>query len=306
MIFIEDTFGKDMELWGWLCKSQGSVIQLPTIADKVGFCICKFMCDYIEKVSVFPDDPNNEYKNDYKSLITTLVDPQGSIDFVLVDSNLVEYPLDDATYGTYFPLGFNSLAPYQSGYKVDWLKVYNLLGAGFYTLKINQTNYGQTTTYESYKFHVMVYNERRLNFTVKLEIISNGETLNGLDYTNINWKNMYRIDGTFGNEEPQYEIDRLVDANRRDINVQTSKHNNYTLETQLIPLEVAEWLLNEMNLTDQIFISVNDVFNFNQYRQIPVTFEGSVTAGSDYSRNNRKRYTVTLKDKALTLRRNFV
>lgn len=181
-----------------------------------------------------------------------------------------------------------------------------MLGAGFYTLKINQTNYGQTTTYESYKFHVMVYNERRLNFTVKLEIISNGETLNGLDYTNINWKNMYRIDGTFGNEEPQYEIDRLVDANRRDINVQTSKHNNYTLETQLIPLEVAEWLLNEMNLTDQIFISVNDVFNFNQYRQIPVTFEGSVTAGSDYSRNNRKRYTVTLKDKALTLRRNFV
>jgi hypothetical protein len=306
MIFSEFLTGKEMLLSGWLCKSSGRIIEFPKPSAEIGFCTCEFLCDYGEDAWVYPTDSTDSYRNDYRAILITLLDPLSTYTFELVDSTGAKTPLADVTHGELFPLGFNTVQPLKVGFRVDWLKVYNSLGLGSYKIKVTQTDYGTTTESLSHSFHVRVFDECASNLTVKIETVQSGIILNGEDYGGMNWYNMVRVRGTFGAMAPQYEIDRLVDSSRQDIDIQTTKYNKYSLSTELLPDFIGDILTDDTVLTDEIFISVNDIWNYKQYRRLPVTFEGSVEAGEDYRKNNRKTFNITLKDRKSKLKRNFV
>lgn len=306
MIFEEVVSGKDMLLAGWLCRASGRVIEFPRTKPESEFCLCSWMCDYTENAWVFPDDVDDSYKNDYKAFLATLLDASSTNTFTLIDASENEYILNDSTYGEYFPLGFNTVQPLKVGYRIDWIKVYDLLGGGYYTVKSEQVDFGNTTETISHKYHVRLFDVKASNHSIKLETVQTGIILNGEDYGGMEWKNMVRIKGTFGAIAPQYEINRLQDSDRRDIDVQTSKFNQYTLSTELIPDFIGDIITDDNVLTDQIFISVNDIFNYKQYRRLEVVFDGSITAGDDYSMNNRKTFAVTMKDRYTKLKRHFV
>ncbi len=305
MIFQEVTPAKQMALRGWSCKTPAQVITIPTPKAVIEFCTCNFFCSYVEKVFADPTDESNKYKNDYKSFLLNLKDPTSTFEIILTTPQGEEIILNDNTFGVFYDKGFNSSQPLQAGFKLEWVKVLFTKGEGDYKIKVTQTDFNNTIEVESHVFKLQKWNEIKADLTVKLEWNQKGKILNGQDYTGLLWSNMLRIEGKFGNHKPQYEINRLQDSNYQDLDIQTSKYNNYQLKTDLLPSEVGNVLTDNLVLTDEIFISVNDVFSYEQYRRLEVSFEGTVDNTDDYARNNMKFFTITFKDRNVKLKRNF-
>jgi hypothetical protein len=307
MIFQEVTPNKQMALRGWECSTPTNVINTPTPKETVKFCTCDFFCTYEEDVFADLTDEENEYKNDYKSFLLDLKSENSTFEINLVKPSGEKIPLVDNTYGVFYPMGFNEKQPLQAGFKILWLNVLKeeSLGSGTYYFEIKQTDFGIENVLETQKYNLYQWDELRSNYTVKIEWNQRGKILNGLDYTGLVWGDMIRVKGRFGNIQPQYEINKLQDSNYRDINIQTEYFNQYNLETMLLPVSVGEIITGNLSLTDEIFISVNDVFAYDQYRQLPVTFEGTISTSDDYARNNMKVFNVTFKDKSSKLKRTF-
>lgn len=305
MILSEITPGKQMLLGGISCRTPAKVIQLPTIEAIV--CPCNFVtkCDYEEFAFASPTDTTNAHKNDFKSLLVTLLDTSSTYSFTLVSSNGTETDLDDDTYGVLFDKGFNTLQPLKVGFQVNWLKVYNALGGDVYTIKVKQTDFGTETETESHKFRLMVFSELASQGTVKIRTIQKGVSLQGQDYEGMEWENMNRIVAEFGNETQQNEISRLKDANYQDFDIQNEYFYQYTLSTNLLPSEIADYILNNDTKTDEVFISNYDIYAYRQYRDLPVIAEGNVEPSDDYIRNTNKKFNITFNDNKVNLKRNF-
>jgi hypothetical protein len=306
MIYSEIAAGTSMTLDGWLCTTEAKTIILPTEDTVVDFCTCDFDCDYIELALVNPSDETDLYQNDYRSFLINLKDASSTFEFKLIASDGTEYVLNDNTYGEFFNKGFNTTQPLKAGYRLDWFKVYDSIGADIYTIRVSQTDFSNTVTKDSHKFRLIPFNEIASNKTVKMEIVQRGAILNGEDYGGMSWGNMIRVSGTFGSPKDQYDINRLQDSNYNDIDVQIKQFKEYTLQTELLPSSIGKWLTDTAVMTDDILISVNDVFNYDQYRRLAVTFTGDIETPDDYSRNVNKSFTIRFKDKVEKLKRNFV
>jgi hypothetical protein len=306
MIFEEITPDKQMRLAGWSCTTPSRVITIPEEDPVLEFCPCDFFCEHKEFVFVNPEDPTDPYTNDYKGILINLRDSGSSYEFFIVDSSGVETPLIDNTYGELFDVGFNTLQPLKAGYRVDWVLVYNALGGGVYKIRIKQTDFGNTVEFNSDKFRVSVYNETAADGTVKIETVQRGTFLNGEDYEGMEWPNMVRIEGHFGDHKPQYELNRLQNSLREDVDVQINAFDQYTLQTKPLPNTIGDKIANQDVFTDEIFISNYDVLGYRQYRRLPVVFEGTIDNSDDYRRNSKKPFQIVFKDKTSKEKRNFV
>lgn len=306
MILLPSIVGDEMTLNGWLCSTPATVIVLPEQEDLV--CSCDFVsysCDYEELAFAYPLDELDTYRNDFRRILITLLDDSSSYEFFLVGSDNVETPLVDGTYGTLFDLGFNASQPLKAGYEIEWLKVFNLLGGGIYTIKIIQTDLGTPITVESHNFRLMLFSELASQGTVKIKTNQKGVNLRGDDFTGMEWVKMNRIHAEFGNESQQNEILRLKDGNYKDFDVQNEYFYQYTLSTDLLPSTIADSILNSDTKTDEIFISNYDVFAYRQYRDLEVVAEGSVEPSDDYKVNKNKKFNITFEDSNKNLKRNF-
>ena len=145
MIFTKIATAKVMKLEGWLHEESGTVKDLPTSKDDVGYCSCDSMCEYKELATVFPSDTDNTFKNDYRAVLVTLLDSGSTYTFEVIDSSGTATTLVNGTHGQLFNLGFNSDQPLKVGFRIDWYKIYNVLGVGDYTIKVTQTDFGVTT-----------------------------------------------------------------------------------------------------------------------------------------------------------------
>jgi len=307
MIFKEVTPSKQMALRGWNCTTLAKVVNTPKKETLVDFCVCDYGgCEYEEFAFAYPTDETDEYRNDYRAFLITLLDETSTYEFALIGSNGVEIPLVDDTYGELFDKGFNPLQPLKVGFVLDWLKVYNLLGGDVYKIKVSQVDFGNTVSVESHNFRLMSYSDLASQGTVKIETTQKGEFLNGEDYNGLEWVNMIRLVAQFGNEEKQTEIDRLKDATYTDYDVQTSGFYQYTLTTQLLPSFIADRVLDSDLMTDEIRISNYDVFAYRQYRKKGVVFNGDLEASNDYIKNDKKPFIIKFNDNQTNIKRNFV
>jgi hypothetical protein len=306
MILSEITAGKQMILGGVSCRTPSKVIQLPTVEDLI--CSCEFVsssCNYEELAFAYPTNELDTYRNDFKSILITLLDASSSYEFFLVDSNDVEIPILDGVHGTLYGLGFNTLQPLKVGFRIDWLKVFNLLSGDIYKIRIKQTDFENTIVVDSHSIKLMQFSELASDGTVKIKTTQKGVYLSGEDYEGMNWVNMNRIVANFGNEKQQTEISRLKDGNYQDFDIQNEYYYQYTLETNLLPSPIADFLLNSDIKTDEILISNYDVYAYRQYRDLPVIHEGTIDASDDYATNINKRFTITFNDSTTNLKRNF-
>tara|TARA_R110000787_G_scaffold177330_2_gene289322 strand:+ start:270 stop:1193 length:924 start_codon:yes stop_codon:yes gene_type:complete len=306
MILSEITAGKQMILGGVSCRTPSKVIQLPTVEDLI--CSCEFVsssCNYEELAFAYPTNELDTYRNDFKSILITLLDASSSYEFFLVDSNDVEIPLLDGVHGTLYGLGFNTLQPLKVGFRIDWLKVFNLLSGDIYKIRIKQTDFENTIVVDSHSIKLMQFSELASQDTTKIQTTQKGVYLSGEDYEGMNWVNMNRIVANFGNEKQQTEISRLKDGNYQDFDIQNEYYYQYTLETNLLPSPIADFLLNSDIKTDEILISNYDVYAYRQYRDLPVIHEGTIDASDDYATNINKRFTITFNDSITNLKRNF-
>lgn len=308
MIVIDKSLGLEMGLLGWLCSTPALVITLPEDIEDIDFCKCLFVCDYIEDAFILSSDETNAYKNDYRSIMVNLRDATSSYEFVLIDSSGVETILIDNTYGELFDTGFNTVQPLLAGYRIEWFKVWENLGYGQYTIKVSQTDFGNTVSKESHVFRLTEFSELASENSVKIETAQTGMILNGQDFGGIagGWRDMLRVNGTFGSPKPQYEISRLSDSSRIRVGVQTETFNKYTFTAEMLPSQIGNKLMQQDLLTDKIFISNYKGLAYDQYRRLPVVFDGDAEAGDDFSMNDKKNFTITYEDDRSLLKREFV
>ena len=306
MIISEITAGKQMILGGVSCRTPSKVIQLPTEKDII--CSCDFVsseCDYEELAFTNQDDETDTYRNDFKSVLITLLDDSSSYEFFLVNSKDEETALIDDTYGTLYDKGFNVSQPLKVGFRIEWFKVFNLLGGDVYTIRIKQTDFGTTVSTDSHNLRLMKYSEIASEGTIKIETNQKGVSLQGQDFEGMVYNQMNRIVAEFGNEAQQNEISRLKDASYKDFDIQNEFYYQYTLSTNLLPSQIADYILNNDTKTDEIFISNYSLYAYRQYRDLEVVAEGTNDPSDDYIKNKNKKFTITFNDKTKNLKRNF-
>lgn len=233
----------------------------------------------VGKLPVFGDLENPELqgeKTDFTSFLA-LETFAVSVTFELLDDNCnVVAVLNDDTYGVYYPKGFFQLGNFFQqqyvGFKIQWRKVLDLLGPGAYSVRIT-TDYKEITKTEIVKsccFELAQYTDERANETVRIETTQNGYIIGqGLDYTNVNWKEQIRIPGFFGNKQRRLEQDNYLDKNRRTTQIQDSLIHEFTLEPYFWP----DCLRNEIDsilLANEILISDYNLDNTDNLKNISV------------------------------------
>ena len=226
---------------------------------------------------LFSDDLQN---NDFTSVLAWQK-KLSVVSFELLDENCNKIAdLNDNTYGIYYPDGYwsssNGFTFFQNnytGYKLDWKKVLQAFGPGGY--KIKQVKYKILTPTEiteecSCFFDLSQYTDARANETVRIETTQNGYIIGqGLDYTNINWKEQIRIPGFFGNKQRRLEQDNYLDKNRRTTQIQDSLIHEFSLEPYFWPACLREEI-DSILLANEILVSDYNIDNTDDLKNISV------------------------------------
>lgn len=221
-------------------------------------------------------------KNDFTSLIKR--EGFGSaVTFWIMDEHCNDIAqLNDDTFGTNYAKGFvNAPVPagfppqfiFQNqykGYKVEWRKVLQELGHGYYRLKIKSIEPTGTKEECSCLFELNEYTEERADETIRFEVTQNGKTLNeDLDYRFFNWKQQYRIYGFFGQIQRRLEQDNYLDKNRNTTQIQDQIVHEFTCESYLFP-ECLRPVLDSILLGNEILISDYNLLNTDDLKNISV------------------------------------
>lgn len=243
-----------------------------------------FIEDCEKPLPVFGDLLSNDaLKNDFTSIIKR--EGSGSaITFWLLDEYCNELAeLNDDTYGEYFAKGFvNAPLPFPGfppqfvfqnqykGYKVDWKKVLQVLGHGYYKIKIKEVGPKGTIEECSCLFELCQFTEERADETIRFEVTQNGKTLNeDLDYRYFNWKQQYRIYGFFGHTQRRLEQDNYLDKNRITTQIQDQIIHEYSCESYFFP-SCLRPVLDSILLANEILISDYNILNTDDLKNISV------------------------------------
>lgn len=280
---------------------------LPSVdPDNVSeICICDFIkCTYEERV--FASDESDWWKNDKNDFLFRRIIAADTVAMSIYKNGVKLDDLTDDTYGTYYD-SFNGSDEQQlyKGYLIDWQKVKNVSGVGSYQIKADLNIMGVETTFESRKFELAIYSDRAAHETVRIESYQNGSLFgSNFDFTGLNWYSSVRIPGVFGNPTPEYETDRYVTDNNEKKQIKDTMSRNWTLSTKKIPWEVAEKLVYNQMLANQILITDYSIYAESLWRRIDVKL--SEIDKRDFYGNPNKMYNFTLVDtKNIYEKRNF-
>ena len=284
-----------MTYGGHACTTTSTLITIPTPEPESEFCICEYVCEFTEKAFHFESNPDDERRNDFYPLLINLSSNSSTFEFKLKDTVTgVEYDLNDNTYGVFFDIGSLPSQPLKAGYKVDWLKVKQIIGNGTYRVLATVNNYGTEVSFESHKFLVCPFNETRANDTVKIVTENQGIIVGGEDYDGISWTRSVRINGRFGLKTPNVEVSTQETELRKLTQIQDKVLKEYTLETELLPSEITNMLMYNDMLANEIKIYDYQLFANEIYNGILVRLE---SADVEYfEQNPNSKYEITFKD----------
>lgn len=205
--------------------------------------------------------------NDFSSILRKVPLATNSIDFDLerfeAGSWVKKADLVDATYGTFFPLGFDADRPLFTGYQLDWSLVLSLIGVGIYRIKIDGTYFSTVFKDASNMWCLKEYSEAAANDTVRFDWTVNGikgnanDTNGGItDYGKIDWADSIRVQGFFGLEESDNEIVEIEFQNGQVDKIRDESIRKYKFFSGRFPkwlhdrLRDFAFTSNELQVTD--------------------------------------------------------
>lgn len=300
MIVIETVNGRPMPQ-EWMAIEADALVVVPArpIVGTVDFAYCGFENDYTELAlaDTTLDGLDNKFHNDTSSFMAKSEITGDTIEFFLIKEDGTAIPLIDSTYGTFTPIGGFPTQPLQSGFTVDWQKVKQVQGTGYYHIRVDQLLIGQNITSLSRRFWCANYSDKLADKTFRIETVQNGNIESSvLDYTGIEWPQSFRIYGKFGSKDPELIVDKYPDSERTQKQIQDEIRNLYTLATSKIPAEIGNALIYDNLLANSIFISDYNIWNYEVYRGVTLYPEEIVQ--TDYSSETRMAmFTITLSDK---------
>jgi len=180
------------------------------------------------------------HQNDVSSFLYKRYDSTHTIDFDLEKEAGGTYAsvalLVDDTYGTFYDFGDNRFKGNDNlkGYKIKWASVLSSFGEGNYRIKIDRVLYTSDTLYTN-NYNLRNYSVDLADNTIWIEWTQNGQIIDGIDYTGIDWYNAMRVPGFFGNEQLKFEEEEWKDSNYANWQIRNELIPNYKCEIAVIP-----------------------------------------------------------------------
>jgi len=242
------------------------------------------------------------WKNDVNGFIFKRNFPSETITLTLeknggVASGGLDIPLNSNSYGTFYDFGSVTNFPNYKGYKLEWRNVLILNGEGVYRLRVDSVLLTGTTLAYSVSFELKAYSESRASGTFRIQSIMNGYLANpDFDYSGLNWVDGLRVEGFFGNRQPEYEDERIIFRNRQVKQVRSELINKYTCQTMHIPSCITDSIIEYHNFANVIlFTDYNKRNHKNSYIQKEVVLD-SIDSIDYKSVTNLAPLQITYKD----------
>ncbi len=283
---------RPMQLLG-MAQSTAAVIATGLVEDAgPEVCVCDG-CEFEEVQYVSSD--SDWLHNDKKSFIRSKVFASDTIVFTLLKNGAQVAVLNSSTYGDYYDFGDLPNADYK-GIVVDWYLVKQAFGYGRYTVLITHTSLGTAYEFTSWKFLVVEYNAERANGSIRIETYQSGVIMSGFDYTGLGWYQSLRIQGKFGNKTPTAEIDNYQNVKREVMQISTKIDNTYTLNTELLPSHISDYLNEDALLANIIQVTDYNTYNQKLYRRFEITLSNIVNV-VNHTDSVKSNYVYEFKQK---------
>jgi len=234
---------------------------------------------------------NSTWKNDINSRFTKLVEDSDSCLFVLKKNNVNTSYQPNTTQCINDELAFYST--------INWKSVIQSEGIGCYDLILIENVLGEETTTTVGEFELKNYTTENALGTIRIKSNFNQyNNLEKIDFTNSNVIDCVRVQGFFGDRQPNTAIDNLIYNDRVSRNVIRENLNVYTLETD--PLEEQYTILIiDLHILSENEMYISDYNDFNHswsLLDVPVILKDTPTL--DYKKYSKyASVKVTFEDK---------
>jgi hypothetical protein len=174
------------------------------------------------------------------------------------------------------------------GFMYDWRQYLTAHGAGTYKISVSFTISGVTGGYTIGMYKLMPYSIENASTTVRIKTEFNSYyERKRADFSNSNFVDTLRFKGFFGDEQPNTEINNLVDKGKTVIKTTREDLNSYDLTSGLTTYCVATRFKFHMLNEDGCYITDHNPFNFSyQIFNLPVVL--TEAPNYDYKRGSRK------------------
>lgn len=246
---------------------------LPNLSKKEvnDICYCNYECEY--SANVFAKVGGEDYQNDKSQFLFRRFIPADSVSIEIYKDGVKIDDLNDDTLGKFyngFPDG-NSEQQLYVGYLLDWEKVYSLYGAGNYRVMAQLNIIGEQSTFESELFVLRGYSDEAADGTVRIDSTQNGNIMSSIfDFTDLNWYQSVRIRGRFFEEAEEFEKIIYKTQNYRQEQIQDKIIENWTLEADMIPRNISEFLTKNAVLSNNFVVNDYNILNEKILRGVEV------------------------------------
>ena len=247
-------------------------------------CLCSCECDYIEKAFV----NTIATTGDRSTFLYPRVRPDDTITISVVKDGEV-IPMT-ALLGTLYST--SNL----EGAIVDWIRIKNAHGYGYYKVQAVISDGVNSVTLTSHKYHVLEYDFCLTNYTVKIESYISGSINDYLDLGTLEIYQSTRVSGWMERVKPELEQTSYQDSSRTHKQIQDKLIEGYTLHTHSIPSDVANYINRSHLLANRIFLTDFNQNAIESFYELPVRVVG-IPNYEELRLVKKAEYTYEFKDR---------
>lgn len=274
----------------------------PPLEDKSReVCICSVpSCDYEELA--FYKTAGETWQNDTTTVISETYLASDSHSFKLYKDGVLQATISDSSYGTFVAVGGYTDQPKVTTFIADWLLIATAFGDGVYHIASDRTIVNQNKVATTHNYRVTEYSNEKAKGTVVIKSTQNGIIQGGFNYIDVDITQAVRIKGHLSGTKRTKENNRYLSQNLTLEQIQEDTLKSWSLETGLIPTNIATPLLDDKLMGNSIKITnygVNEFDNFIDLEVVNDDIEGIYFAKningvfklefSAYRQNLRKR-----------------
>lgn len=205
--------------------------------------------------------------------------------------------LNGSTHGTLFGLGTLSNL-LLAGFKLNWSSVLSTFGEGNYRIRTDRTIFflvSFTFPVFSINYNLRTYSPELADNTIWIEWIQDGQIIDGLDFTGLNWFQAVRFPGFFGEKQTEFDEEIWKDVNFENFQIRNELNFTYKCEIGVIPSCIGDILPNLLQAND-IFITDYNIKNHDYtFIRKPVRLAG--IEETKYDNNRQAVYNLTFSDR---------
>ena len=291
MITIQLPNGSPMTLQGFATAAIPNVLVPQVFAEEEDRAFV-VQCCYDNLTLAGGSEP---FQNDIKAVLFKAFDQTDTINFFLEKQTVEIASLNDNTLGTFFPIGSFPTQPLLAGFKLEWEKVLSAHGEGNYKIRIERNLVIGNDIIFTINYNLKKFSAELADNTIWIEWIHNGEILNELNYTGIEWFQSIRLPGFFGNKQMEFEEEIFKDSNFQTFQIRNELTFPRMVEIGPIPSCIGDFL---PNLVQANIIQITDynLRNHDYFLQQKVVKLSEINE-TTYDRERQAVYNLTFTDR---------